>query len=205
MGSELGAVQGWLAEAQTAFAASAEYLDGLDRLIGDGDHGTNMARGFEAAATLLSGNYDSSATLLKLTGMRLLGAVGGASGTLYGTFFLTLAARWSQQMTPAQAAAALQAALTAIRSRGHAELGDKTLVDVLHAGTKSMAAEDPAADLKSAAHRAADAAQQASQDIRPLLAKRGRAALFGEKTIGQLDPGAESMAIIFRLAARHLG
>ncbi|RRD46957.1 dihydroxyacetone kinase subunit DhaL [Tessaracoccus sp. OH4464_COT-324] len=205
MVSRLGVIQGWLAIANTAFGANAGYLDRLDRAIGDGDHGTNMARGFSGAAELDPGSYDSPQQLLRQVGMHLLGSIGGASGALYGTFFLTLASRWSSEMNTPRLAAAMRAARDAVQARGRAEVGDKTLVDALHAAVCSLEAEDSETPIREAISRAAEAAQAASQGVRDAVAKRGRAALLGEATVGHLDPGAESMTILFQAAARHLG
>lgn len=204
MGNGLGAIQSWLSEATTAFKASARYLDELDTAIGDGDHGSNMSRGFHTAATMDYATCDTPAAALRQIGMTLLGTIGGASGTLYGTFFLTLAAQWPSKLNTARMTALLRAARDAVQARGRAEAGDKTMVDPLDAAVKAMEEAGPDAPLSESLASAVEAARQARDATRDMLAKRGRAALIGEDSIGHIDPGAESMTTIIELSRRHL-
>ncbi len=199
----LGALQGWIAEARTNLVAARAHLDALDRAIGDGDHGSNMARGFDALSTI-STPPDAN-LLLKQVGMQLLGHVGGASGALYGTFFLTLGASWPSEPNTPRVAAVLRSARDAVQSRGRAEVGDKTMVDPLDAAVKSLDAEEPDAALGEALARAAVAAARGRDATGPMLARRGRAANFGEASIGHQDPGAASMTILLESLSRHLG
>lgn len=204
MATGLDAIQGWLSEAATTFAASSQHLDELDAAIGDGDHGSNMSRGMAAAATMDYAAATTPAAALRQIGMSLLGTIGGASGALYGSFFLTLAAQWPSSPSTPGIAGALRAARDGVQSRGRAEIGDKTMVDPLDAAVRSLEAADPEAPLAETIPKAAEAAAAAAEDTRDMLAKRGRAALLGERSVGHVDPGAESMAMILRLASRHL-
>lgn len=200
----LGAIQGWLSEARTAFNAAADRLDELDAAIGDGDHGSNMARGLEAAATMDYATCNTPPAAIKQIGMTLLGTIGGAAGTLYGTFFLTLAAQWPSQLNTPRLAALFRAARDAVQSRGRAEVGDKTMIDPLDAAVKAMEAADPEAPLAESLESAVLAAREARDATRDMVAKRGRAALLGERTVGHIDPGAESMTMVLELCLRHL-
>ncbi len=205
MGFGLGAVQGWLSEARTTFKANAAELDALDEAIGDGDHGTNMARGFEAAANMDFATHDTPQLLLKQVGMQLLGTIGGAAGALYGSFFLSLAAQWPSEPNTPRLAKAFRGARDAVQSRGRAEVGDKTMIDALDAAVKSLDGEADETPLPEAIQRAAEAAARGRDNTRDMVARRGRAALLGERTVGHVDPGAASMALLFDITARHLG
>ncbi|NLE97139.1 MAG: dihydroxyacetone kinase subunit L [Propionibacterium sp.] len=204
MGNELSIIQGWLSEARTAFNACATHLDELDDAIGDGDHGSNMSRGFEAASTMDYATFNTAAKALKQIGMTLLGTIGGASGSLYGTFFLTMASHWPSQVNAPRFAALLRAARDAVQATGRAEVGDKTMVDPLDAAVKAMEAAGDDAHLLDSLRAGVDAAQAARDATRDMVAKRGRAALLGEKSVGHIDPGAESMTLVLELSLRHL-
>lgn len=204
MGNELSAIQGWLSEATTAFTACAERLDELDAAIGDGDHGSNMSRGIQAASTMDWATFDTLAKATKQIGMTLLGTIGGASGSLYGTFFLTLASHWPSQINTPRFTAMLRAARDAVQATGRAEVGDKTMVDPLHAAVKAMESADEEAPLAVSLQQAVTAAQAARDATRDMVAKRGRAALLGERSVGHIDPGAESMTLVLELSLRHL-
>jgi dihydroxyacetone kinase-like protein len=175
--------------ADRIIAASGE-LTALDQAIGDGDHGINMKRGFEAvkadAQTMAEG--DLPAALHKL-GVTLVMKVGGASGPLYGTLFMALAKAMPPDPDRAQVASALASAIAAVKARGKSEVGQKTMLDVLDPVHRALAAGADAAGLRSAAREAADATI-------PLKATRGRASFLGERSIGHMDPGARSSAIM---------
>lgn len=205
MGFGLGAIQGWLAEVRTTYAAQTAKLDALDAAIGDGDHGTNMARGFEAAANMDFATHDTPQLLLKQVGMQLLGTIGGAAGALYGTFFLTIAANWPSEPNTPRFASSLRAARDAVQARGRAEVGDKTMVDAIDACVKSFDDEPDDAPLGEALARGAEAAHRAADATKDLVARRGRAALLGDRSVGHVDPGARSMAHLLEVTARHLG
>jgi dihydroxyacetone kinase-like protein len=172
----------------------------LDRVIGDGDHGENMDRGFKAVLTALDANTpDSPAAVLKLVATTLISKVGGAAGPLYGTAFLraSTAVKDRAELEPADLTEALTAALGGIVARGKAEPGDKTMVDALDPAVRA-AKGDTAAELLAAA---ADAAETGADATVPLVARKGRASYLGERSAGHMDPGARSTALLLRAFA----
>jgi phosphoenolpyruvate---glycerone phosphotransferase subunit DhaL len=193
----------WLHEAQAAVTGRAEYLTQLDAAVGDGDHGINMTRGFEAVGKAIADQGPSTAPgpLLVLAGKTLVASVGGASGPLWGSA-LRAAGR---SLGDADAfdgdglAAALDAALAAVVDLGAAQPGDKTMVDALAPATAALrerlAAGDPVATAVTAA---ADAAEAGARATAPMQARKGRASYLGERSIGHQDPGATSAALIMR-------
>ncbi|HEX9903497.1 MAG TPA: dihydroxyacetone kinase subunit DhaL [Propylenella sp.] len=181
-----------------AVIAHADELTALDQAIGDGDHGANMKRGFEAVLA----DIDALAAkplpeALRAAGTTLVMKVGGASGPLYGTFFMSLGKSLPETPDWNGLAQALDAAIAAVKARGKAEGGQKTMLDVLIPVQQSVAA---AADLKAIAARALEAAEATV----PMKAMRGRASFLGERSIGHMDPGARSSALIVGAAAACL-
>lgn len=177
-----------------------DVLTELDREIGDGDHGTNLDRGFSAAMTKLDECVDVGDVFLA-TGRTLISVVGGASGPLYGTLFRTLGR--SLRTPDADAAAfgsALQAAVERVEELGGARPGDKTMVDVLLpvAAAFSDASERGFAEAARAAAMAAEKAADATVQMR---ARKGRASYLGERSVGHKDPGAASTALVFAALA----
>jgi dihydroxyacetone kinase-like protein len=172
--------------------ASAGELTDLDRAIGDGDHGTNMRRGFEAVLAELDAlstkNFGES---LKGVGTTLVMKVGGASGPLYGTLFLSLGKSLDDEVTHELAVNAFAAAIEAVKSRGKSDIGQKTMLDVLYPVLAALREKSPdlAARLKATAKAAAEGTI-------PMRAIRGRASFLGERSIGHMDPGARSSALI---------
>lgn len=198
-------VGAWLKECAMEFSANAEDLDALDRQLGDGDHGTNMLRGTETARLIDLGQADSASTALRRVGMALVGTVGGASGPLFGTLFLRTGAAWPSPVSTAGVARAVRAGLDGVVQRGRAEAGDKTMVDALLLAVQSMEASAAAGeDLSVALPKAAEAAERGRDATRDMVAKRGRAALKADTSVGVIDPGAVSVAIILRTAANHI-
>lgn len=170
--------------------AHAEELTDLDRAIGDADHGINMKRGFEAVLAevdTLSGKPLPEA--LQKAGMQLVMKVGGASGPLYGTLFMSLGKELPAEPDRAAAVRALGAAIAAVQARGKSEPGQKTMLDVLAPVHRALEAGADGAGLKAAADEAAAATV-------PMKAIRGRASFLGDRSIGHMDPGARSSAII---------
>jgi phosphoenolpyruvate---glycerone phosphotransferase subunit DhaL len=179
-----------IAAAAERIIAHTEELTALDSAIGDGDHGLNMQRGFKAVL----GSLDMLAAmeppeLLKSLGMKLVSTVGGASGPIYGTFFMALGKAWPQTPDRANLVAAFEQAIGAVKARGKSEIGQKTLLDVLAPTLKAL---QEGADAEGVAEAAAGAAQATA----PLRATRGRASFLGERSIGHVDPGARSAALI---------
>ncbi len=165
----------------------AEELTQLDQAIGDGDHGLNMKRGFEAVlaerANIVTKPLPEA---LKVIGMTLVMKVGGASGPLYGTLFLGLAKEIPPAPTHADLLGAIDAAIEAVKARGKSDFGQKTMLDVLKPARDAFAAgRDPAA-----------AAQAAAEATVPMKAVRGRASFLGDRSIGHMDPGARSSALM---------
>jgi dihydroxyacetone kinase-like protein len=170
----------------------AEELTTLDQAIGDGDHGLNMKRGFEAVLADV-GNLSAKPwpDFLKGVGTMLVMKVGGASGPLYGTLFMALGKELPAEPTLADAARALGAAIDAVKARGKSEVGQKTMLDVLAPVREALAAgRDPVA-----------AANQAAEATVPMKAVRGRASFLGDRSIGHMDPGARSSALIVAAVA----
>ena len=198
-------LQDWIARFGAAVAEKRDWLTELDSAIGDADHGANMARGMAAVAEKLgSGAPATIDELLKSVGMTLVSSVGGASGPLYGTFFLRMgmSAGAVTELDPAGLAAALRAGLDGIVARGKAETGDKTLFDALapavDAFDVAVVREIPLPEAAAGAARAAALGRDATL---PLVARKGRASYLGERSAGHLDPGAASTAILFETLA----
>jgi phosphoenolpyruvate---glycerone phosphotransferase subunit DhaL len=200
-------ISAWMTEACAAVRAQRDRLTQLDAAIGDGDHGVNMVRGFDAVEQALAGQEGDllPGQLLITSGKTLVATVGGASGPLWGSA-LRAAGRSlgdAAEIDTAGLAAAVDAALAAIKDLGAAELGDKTIVDALEptavALRSAVAQRDP---LSRAVHAAADAAEEGARATSPLQARKGRASYLGERSIGHQDPGATSTALIVRALAR---
>ena len=184
-------------------------LTKLDSEIGDGDHGTNMHRGFQAALERLDGAEPSSpADALKAVSMALIGKVGGAAGPLYGTAFLraSTALQDRNEVSAEDTAEALKAALEGIKQRGKAEVGDKTMVDALAPAAEAAkeAAGSAGGDVAGVFRAAADAAKEGAEATVPLSARRGRASYLGARAAGHEDPGARSTSLLLDAAARAL-
>ena len=198
----------WIELSAADIAEQRGYLVDLDRAIGDGDHGENMDRGFKAAVEALEQTQPGSvAEVLKTVAKTLMSTVGGAAGPLYGTAFLRASkAAGDGELDGAGVAAVIAGALDGIQARGKATTGEKTMVDAWTPALEAAraAAEsggDPAAVLEAAA-TAAEAGAAATE---PLRATKGRASYLGERSIGQLDPGAVSTSLILRAAVRAAG
>ncbi len=193
----------WLNEAQAAVTSRADYLTQLDAAIGDGDHGINMTRGFEAVGKALAAEGPDTVPgrVLVLAGKTLVASVGGASGPLWGSA-LRAAGRSlgdADGFDGDGLAAALDAALAAVVDLGAAQPGDKTMVDALAPATAALHERLAAGDSVAAAvSAAADAAEAGARATTPMQARKGRASYLGERSIGHQDPGATSAALIMR-------
>ena len=199
---------GIVREMAAAMEEHRKYLTKLDSEIGDGDHGNNMRRGFTAALERLDGeDPDSPADILKSVSMALIGKVGGAAGPLYGTAFLRASTALSgSEVTPEDAAGALEAAFGGIKQRGKAEVGDKTILDALAPAVEAAkeAAGTPDATVASVFRAAAEAAEEGAESTVPLTARKGRASYLGARAEGHRDPGATSTQLLLDAAARSL-
>jgi phosphoenolpyruvate---glycerone phosphotransferase subunit DhaL len=176
-----------------------EELTALDSAIGDADHGINMRRGMEAVMAewpKLTGKPVGD--VLKAIGMQLVMKVGGASGPLYGTLAMELGKTLPANPTGADLAAALDAAIKAVMARGKSDVGQKTMLDVLAPIQKAIAAGSSPGAIKQMALNAATATA-------PMKAIRGRASFLGDRSIGHVDPGARSSALIIAALCDALG
>jgi len=200
-------ITAWMTEIAVAVRAQRDRLTQLDAAIGDGDHGTNMVRGFDAVEQALAGQGGDPppGPLLIACGKTLVATVGGASGPLWGSA-LRRAGRSlgdAEAIDGAQLTGALAAALAAIQELGAAEVGDKTIVDALAPAVAALqTAVDAGEPLARALEAAAAAAEAGARATVPLQARKGRASYLGERSIGHQDPGATSTALIMRALVR---
>jgi phosphoenolpyruvate---glycerone phosphotransferase subunit DhaL len=179
-----------------AVAAHADELTALDSAIGDGDHGTNMKRGFEAVAADADAiSRKPLPEALTQIGTKLVMTIGGASGPLYGTLFLTLGKELASR--PDDYAGAFRRAVDAVAARGKSEQGQKTMLDVLY--PVAWAVQEGMS--KTAILAVAVREVEATRDRR---AVRGRASFLGDRSIGHIDPGARSSALIVEAVAETL-
>ena len=198
--------EAWIRRSAQVIAEHRVELNTLDRDIGDGDHGENMDRGFQAVLIKLD-DLPAEANpgdVLKLVATTLISTVGGAAGPLYGTAFLKAAAAvtGSTELDGAAIVALLTAARDGIVLRGKAEPGDKTMIDAWTPAVDAAAtAQAGGADDVRILGAAADAAEAGAIATEPMVAHKGRASYLGERAIGHRDPGAESTALILRAAA----
>lgn len=199
----------WIADFAREVSAQADYLTDLDRAIGDADHGSNMARGMTRAAQLADEEeFASPEAYLKKVGMTLVSTIGGASGPLYGTFFLRLAGAVAEQtdVGPEELGAGLRAGVEGVLARGKAEVGDKTMYDAWAPALEAYeAAVGSGEGLSAALGAAAEAAASGRDGTKDLVARKGRASYLGERSRGHLDPGAVSTTMLLESAARTLG
>ena len=178
-----------------------EELTELDQAIGDGDHGLNMKRGFEAVLAGLDAELEKPlADVLKYVGTTLVMKVGGASGPLYGTLFLTLGKELTGQSDLVGLTHSLSLAIEAVQKRGKSEPGQKTMLDVLAPVLDELAQGD-----ESLADRVKSRAFSASEATIPMRATRGRASFLGDRSIGHMDPGARSCALMIGKTCEILG
>lgn len=192
----------WISRFRDEIANRRDWLTELDSAIGDADHGANMARGMDAVVAKLA-EQDSAPTVdavLKAVGMTLVSSVGGASGPLYGTFFLRMGmtAGAVTELDGAALAAALRAGLDGVIARGKAGAGDKTMLDAMIPAIDALDERlSGGAELSEAVAAAASAAEHGRDETLPLVARKGRASYLGERSAGHLDPGAASTALLF--------
>jgi phosphoenolpyruvate---glycerone phosphotransferase subunit DhaL len=190
----------WVHRFRDAVAEHKAELTRLDSEIGDADHGSNMARGMDAVvAKVESDSPASGADLGKTVGMTLVSTVGGASGPLYGTFFLRFGAAVgaADTLDAATLGSAVRAGVEGIVARGKADPGDKTMIDALTPAVEAWtaAASDGASPREAAAAASAAAARGRDATV-PLVARKGRASYLGERSAGHLDPGAASATLL---------
>ena len=202
-------VTSWMREIDAVMRAERDHLIQLDAAIGDGDHGTNMVRGFEAVVQALDADSGASpGKLLILAGRTLVSTVGGASGPLWGSALRSGGRVLGDQTTfeGAQLVEVLAAALAAIKDLGTAAVGDKTMVDALEPAINALRDQlNEGAQLDQAVEEAATAAEAGMLSTIPLQARKGRASYLGERSVGHQDPGATSTALIIRALQKAVG
>jgi phosphoenolpyruvate---glycerone phosphotransferase subunit DhaL len=203
----LGQMEGWIRTFAEQVAQHKAHLTELDAAIGDADHGINMDRGMRAVAEALERRPSAADELFKLVGMTLVSSVGGASGPLYGTFFLRLGAACGPvaELAPQDFAKALRAGNEGLVARGKPELGDKTMFDALHPALEALDRALGAGESTASAFDAASAAAAGGRDATiPMVARKGRASYLGERSAGHQDPGATSTALLLDAAVTAL-
>ncbi|HEX4441945.1 MAG TPA: dihydroxyacetone kinase subunit DhaL [Galbitalea sp.] len=196
----------WLRLIDESLIEQRTYLTELDSEIGDGDHGTNLARGAAAASSKVDIDQPQFVDeLFRLVGMTLISSVGGASGPLYGTFFLrfSLSAGHVTELTGEKLASALEAGVAGVVDRGKAELGDKTMFDAMEPAVRAFR-DNLGQGVALAARRAFDAAAQGRDATAELVARKGRASYLGDRSVGHIDPGAASTCLMFEALAEAL-
>ena len=174
-----------------------DYWTKLDSDIGDGDHGINLSIGFRAVNANLQDNLEKSpdvTTLLKKSGMLLLSKVGGASGPLYGSFFIKMGKDDAEKVEISfpEFVGMLRNGVEAVQQRGKAEIGDKTMIDALQPGIDYLVKHKNDADPVTVMEKTVAIMKQGAESTIPLIAKKGRAMRLGERAVGHKDPGSES-------------
>jgi dihydroxyacetone kinase-like protein len=199
-------ITSWMHEIEAAVRKDRDHLVQLDAAIGDGDHGTNMVRGFEAVVQALdAGGGSPPGKLLILAGRTLVSTVGGASGPLWGSALRSGGRVLEDQPTfgGTQLVEVLAAALASVKDLGTATVGDKTMVDALEPAVDALRARlSEGAPTDEALASAAEAAEAGMRSTIPLQARKGRASYLGERSVGHQDPGATSTALIIRALQR---
>lgn len=189
----------WLEDSADVFQNEQDFLTELDREIGDSDHGLNMNRGFQKVKEKLPSVADKDiGTILKTTGMTLLSSIGGASGPLYGTFFIRAATSVmsKEELSLVELTKMLQDGMDGIVQRGRAEVGEKTMIDTWN-GIMTSLKQDQNISVYDALNTAVANAEVAMKSTIPMQARKGRASYLGERSIGHQDPGATSTYLLF--------
>jgi phosphoenolpyruvate---glycerone phosphotransferase subunit DhaL len=178
-----------------------KYFSDLDAVVGDGDFGYSLARGFgKLVEDWDSLEYDDVSGLLKKTAMVLSSRIGGTSGPIWGTAFLRAGTTLKDNASPSSedVIAALRASIDGIKQRGNADLGDKTLLDALIPATDRLEQElAGGASASDALAAAAVTARESAEATKTMLAKRGRASYAGERSMDSVDAGAMAIAVLF--------
>ncbi|EFW5973833.1 dihydroxyacetone kinase subunit L [Listeria monocytogenes] len=179
----------WLNDFGERVQENKQLLSDLDQAIGDGDHGINMARGLgELKKAFTEKEPADLKDVFKTAGMTMVSKVGGASGPLYGTAFLNMSKAVDSETIDAEGLTKVfEAGLEGIEKRGKSHAGEKTMIDVWEPVVNALHQEDLTDDV-------VDAALQKTKDLK---ATKGRASYLGERSIGHLDPGAYSSALLF--------
>lgn len=199
-------ISSWMLEIEASMRIERDHLVQLDSAIGDGDHGINMTRGFEAVVEAIGTDKGSPpGRLLIIAGRTLVSTVGGASGPLWGSALRSAGRVLGDEPTfdGAQLAGLLGAALASVKDLGTAVPGDKTMVDALEPAVVTLRDRiEQGEPLTQALDAAAAAAEAGMRSTIPLQARKGRASYLGERSVGHQDPGATSTALIVRALQR---
>jgi dihydroxyacetone kinase-like protein len=205
----IDAIQQWLNRFASEITTQADWLTELDSAIGDADHGTNMVRGTAAVVAKLDDRSTNTVQeLLKAVGMTLVSTVGGASGSLYGTFFLEMGRNSpsSAQLDASELENALRAGVNGVIARGHAAVGDKTMIDALEPAVTVLSQSlADGRQLHGSIAAAAAGATTGRDSTEPLVARKGRASYLGDRSAGHIDPGAASATILVAALAASVG
>lgn len=172
-----------------------DYLSELDAAIGDGDHGFNMAKGFEFVKEDMNNQFKDMKELFNKIAMTLISKVGGASGPLYGTFFMKFASNLSgkQTLTREDFVISFKQGVEGVKSRGKANIDDKTMVDVIEPVSKALEEGKTFDEIIAIA-------KEKMEYTKEIVAKKGRASYLGQRSIGHIDPGACSSYLIIKVA-----
>ena len=183
--------------------ASAPELTALDQAIGDGDHGINMKRGFEAVLRKLEMiGAQPLDEALKTIGKTLVMTVGGASGPLYGSFFMAAGDALSRgKRLPDDLAEVFGCGVGAVSARGRSQPGEKTMLDVLFPVLETLKSETGRPDL---IERVRVSASEAVTRTMPMQATKGRASFLGARSVGHVDPGAQSSCVLLHAVCNKL-
>ncbi|MBB6450410.1 dihydroxyacetone kinase-like protein [Geomicrobium halophilum] len=191
----------WLRQTSARLSEHKDELSTLDHALGDGDHGVNMHRGFQAVVEGLDEWEDLSlSSLMQKVGSTLVSKVGGAAGPLYGTAFMRMGAAWKgiEQVNGSAWSEGLSKAVEGIAQRGKTSTGDGTLLDVWSPVAEAFTEGEPSWDnIESAAYKGMEATEE-------MVVKKGRGALLGEQSVGHIDPGAVSSYYLFQELANTM-
>ncbi|QXP79432.1 MULTISPECIES: dihydroxyacetone kinase subunit DhaL [Winogradskyella] len=193
----------WLEKTAAYMQENKTYLTELDSAIGDADHGFNMERGFQKVIGKIEELKQSkdASVLLKNTGMTLISSIGGASGPLYGTFFLqaSMVLKDKNELTLEDLKSSFENGLKGIKSRGRAATGEKTMIDVLEpVVTTLITSAEQNLTINDALTNMLAAAEKGMKSTIDMLATKGRASYLGERSVGHQDPGATSSYFIVK-------
>ena len=188
-----------------AIREHAEELTRLDQAIGDGDHGINLRRGFDAIAEQRTelASLDAGQALQK-AGMILVMKVGGASGPLYGSLLMGMGKGLGEGLAPPRVAAALRAGVESVKRRGKSDAGEKTMLDVLVPVAEALETTASSEWNQDLLDTLKSVAREGLESTRPMLALKGRASFLGERSIGHLDPGARSSQLLVNTVCAQL-
>ena len=191
----------------SAINENKAWLSEIDGAIGDGDHGVNMAKGFNMAKEKVDDTGETLSEQLKSLGMILVSNIGGAMGPIYGTFFMRMAKpiEGKYEIDENDFKSMLESALEGVKKRGQAEVGDKTLVDTLEPATKAFAESvEKGLSFKEALDKMVETAKKGMESTKDLVAKKGRSSRLGDRSKGTIDAGAASCYIILKTLAESI-